>query len=194
MTANTIKIIMLLVSASAISQTARAQYWDYVVTTKGDTIKCNIDKSRTRYKTADSKHFKDIDFDHISAYYSTDAGALYRAIVKPYENDEDTVYAKVAEKGKINLYQVKEKQSDTSPFNNVTQYKTVDIWYISKTPGHIESIKFDVWGTVPVNKRNSAFAEMIKDNKEIYNRYLSTDKTSIEAIQEMIYEYNKGGS
>ena len=189
-----IKISLLLITALIFTQKVKAQYWDYVVTTKGDTIKCNINKYCTKYKSADSKHFKDIDFDHISAYYSTEASALYRAIVKPYENDEDTVYAKVVEKGKINLYQVQEQQSDFSPFNTVPQYKTVDIWYISKVLGHIESIKFDVWGNVPVNKRNSAFAEMIKDNKVIYNRYISSEKLSIDVIQELIYEYNKDGS
>jgi hypothetical protein len=36
MNANPIKISLLLVAALIFTQTVKAQYWDYVVTTKGD--------------------------------------------------------------------------------------------------------------------------------------------------------------
>jgi len=185
-----VNLLTVLVFFSA--QNANAQFSDYVVTTKGDTIKCTVEKGGSRYKAANMKHYKYFDFDEISAYYSTETGAWYRAIVKPYENDEDTVFARVVENGKITLYKVQEQQPSSSTFNSIPQYKTVDIWYISKSPGHIETIKFDAWGNIPVNKRNTALAEMIKDNKEVYGEYLSRDKTTIDLIQELIHEYNTG--
>ena len=121
-------IVLILFSA----QNANAQFSDYVVTTKGDTIKCTVEKGGSRYKAANMKHYKYFDFDEISAYYSTETGASYRAIVKPYENDEDTGFARVVENGKITLYKFQEHQQSSSTFNSIPQYKTVDIWYISE--------------------------------------------------------------
>jgi hypothetical protein len=112
MNLKTILCIGLLLSTISL----KAQYWDYVVTTKGDTVKCTINKSRSRYKAADMKRFKDITFSQISSYYSTETSSLYRAIIEPGENDEDSaVYAEVVEKGSITLYRVHEGEIDESP-------------------------------------------------------------------------------
>ena len=198
--AHFIKVTLLFTIALGLTQAAKAQFSDYVVTTKGDTIKCAINKGQTKYKPVGSKHSEYLDFDEVISYYSADSGKIYHMMVLPYENDEHTVYAEVVLTGKINLYRIYVDQSTSAPigpsagpfqFSISTGDKKKPVLYVFKTPGHIESIKTEVFGRLAVTKRNKALDNMLSDNPASHARFTSSDKWDLDSLLELIREYNK---
>ncbi|MGZ3757178.1 MAG: hypothetical protein ACXVAY_12720 [Mucilaginibacter sp.] len=177
--------VLLLVAANTF-----AQQTDYVITTKGDTLQCDISfplfSSAGKYKVNGSNQSGKLKPDEIKEYYSYRKKTLYRAINKP--GTEKPEYALVVEKGKINLY-----QQVTQYYNyavNAYSSNTVQ-WYVGKGTESVVELKTSgLFFDKSRKERKDDFADMIKDNKIVYDKYMADGKFTFKQLRKLVHLYN----
>jgi hypothetical protein len=177
---------ILLLSFLTAPSTLFAQ--DYIVNTKNDTLKGEFIGSK--FKAIGWDKARRIDFSNIKAIYTAKDDNLKRAVFK--SKDADPEFMMILEKGKINLY---EEHINELVMNGgmveITQ------WYVAKGTDTVTLLKTSDYsiGSVFIKSRKGRkndFAEMIMDNKEIYDKYLSDDKFTFREIRGLIHLYNTG--
>ncbi|HAL82682.1 MAG TPA: hypothetical protein DCO83_10955 [Mucilaginibacter sp.] len=94
----------------------------------------------------------------------------------------------VVESGKINLYEL--ITSTTSYGANGTMYSSSNTgWYVSKGTDTAILIK----GTLLARqKRKNEFADLLADNKTVYDKYMADDKFGFDEIRNLVHLYNTG--
>ena len=181
---------LLLFSASIlVTLNANAQrYWDYVITVKGDSIPCKVDYAFLggpwQYKTNTMSKPKAINTDEIHQVYVAEGNKLYEPV---YNDDKKrSEYLIILEKGKICLYElIYILYTQNNGQSEVTE------WYIGKGADHVQYLKgsgIDLGR----GKRKMDLAEMLKDDKNVYDKFLADDSFSFDEIRNIVHLYNTG--
>ena len=169
--------------------TAKAQTEDYVITTKGDTLKCSISTpliGANKY-TLPGANAKKFDRDEIKEYYITRKTLRKRAVFMGDKSKAD--YLTVVENGKICLYQI--------IYINYSQYGTTSNteWYVGKGSDRVSPLKTSgLFLGKGRKERKDDFADMLKDKQDVYDKYIAEEKFSFNAIQNLVHLYNTGKS
>jgi len=179
----------LFIILLALTFTVKAQ-GDYVVTVGGDSIACKLSMplfGALKYQSATMSVPKKITPDEIREYYSSDDQQLYRAVY-PTHYLKPT-YLSVIENGRISLYEATNRIYNST--NMITT--TTTTWYIGKGTAYVKDVKSNtLFASRSRNERKDDFAEMLKDNKNVYDKYQAEDKYSFEQIRKLIHLYNQG--
>jgi hypothetical protein len=94
----------------------------------------------------------------------------------------------VVESGKINLYEL--ITSTTSQGANGAMYSASNTeWYVSKGTDTAILIKGNLLAR---QKRKNEFADLLADNKTVYDKYMTEDKFSFDQIRYIVRLYNIG--
>lgn len=177
---------------------ARAQDNDYIITTKGDTIKGQLNGRRFKAKGYDKA--KRISLDSIRETYVAEDDILKRAVYNP--NSAERIFMTVLESGKINLY-VHNEIGPTAGAAYMIPSKifmpTVGAvssphWYVAKGLDTLQELNVSV-GIIsfkPSKKRMDVLAQLITDNKELYDKFISDDKFTLRQVRNIIHLYNTG--
>lgn len=174
---------------------------DYVIlANSNDTVLCDIKVAlltgKPSYKTfEDGAKFKNITPKVVKEYYIISKGDTYQAIVNA-DKDGESFFAKVIERGKINLFEVVSHSSYTSSFgfgSPATTSHSKDIaWYISKGSGVVLPVKFNNVLTGR-NKREKILEEMLADNEEASEKYAANKLDfTFKQIKNLVHFYNTG--
>ncbi|WP_183562696.1 hypothetical protein [Mucilaginibacter sp. SP1R1] len=171
-----------------ITFNARAQDQDYVITLKGDTIHCKVSKSifgAFSYKAPGMDDSKRIKIDDIKEFDIAKKKTLYTLVHRDDKNKPE--FMEVVEKGNISLYQV--------TYYSYSQYgsTTTTNWFVGKRSDTVSLLKTNgLFATRSRQQRKDSFSEMLKDKKEIYDKYVAEDKFSFEQIANLVHLYNTG--
>jgi hypothetical protein len=115
---------------------AQKPAFNYVLTTKGDTIKCNFKKpfmGKLRYVPLETDKAIKITIDDIKEYYNVKDSAMVVAAVLP--GDTSPEFLNLLERGKINMY---ERVVITySNHGSTTTY----YWYVNKGNDPLKELK-----------------------------------------------------
>jgi len=191
--------IAALVTMLLFASSTKAQNADYVITVQGDTLACKISGLgfiRYGYKTAQMKTQKPILLSEIKEYYLSKEGVIYRKVYKRPNKPRSAEFLRVIENGKINLYE----ETTTTVSKDAAfgaSASSSNKWYISKGSDTVKVLKNSDISLATLffkskEKRKNDFAEMIMDNKEVYDKYLADDKFSFEQIRALVHLYNTG--
>ena len=166
-------------------------YKDLVITTKGDSIQCNINPfpaiGAIKYKSAAMVKPEKLDPAKVKEYFTFGSKVDVRAVF--IDNSKTPVYMKVVEKGKICLYEKADLCAICSGAN--ASEISDDDWYIAKGTDHVTCFK-TIGISFARQKRKNDFAQLLKDNQVIYDKYLAEDKFSFVAIRNFVHLYNTG--
>jgi len=190
-------VILLLFTLSA-----KAQNSDYVITTNGDTLACTITTpafvQNGKYKTSGMDKSKQILMSEIKEYYISKDSALFRKVYKRPGKTGSAKFMVVLENGKINLYEEIINTTYMNPGMNGGMYtNSSTTWYLSKGSDTLKAIKnadFSISALFFKSRksRENEFAEMIMDNKKVYDKYLADDKFSFKEVRNLVHVYNTG--
>jgi hypothetical protein len=192
-------ILIFVCSVVSLTKTFAQEYPDYVITTKGDSIPCNINKpffGSIRYQGASMTKAQKIEPDAVKEYFRSKNNDLQRVVYK--EDDTDPLFMKVIEKGKISLYQLiitrtTTTSTATTGYGSTTTTNSTKTWYIAKGTDSVKEFKTSaLFASKSRKERKDDFGEMLKDNKAVYNKYIAEDKFSFKQIQNLVHLYNTG--
>lgn len=178
-----ILFIFLLSMITFIVNAQPKNYWDYIITTKGDTVRCHIDKpliGKAKYQSRTMAKPEKITTDSVREFYYQFDHVYYRAVY--IDSAVQKTFLEIIEKGPITLYEV-----ETSNGNTI---KTD--WYISKNTDTAKSLKSSSYLMGRARLRRDEFGEMLKDKPDIYNKYIADEKFSFKQIQKLVHWYNTG--
>lgn len=168
---------------------------DYVILANNDTVLCAVTISlisgKPSYKLLENGA-KNIDITpkNVKEYYYGWKDDLYQLIFMSEKND--TIFAKVIEKGKISLFEGYGNPTVVNYGSTMGATREV-IWYISKGSNNAEIIKFDNWSAADKERRKSLLEEMVADNKDVADRYAATNKKfTFNHIKHLVHLYNTG--
>lgn len=184
------RLNLLLPLLFATAFTVHAQQKDYVVTTGGDTVKCEITKpflGSPRYNTgAESTKIR---IDEIAAYYQSKEHLKVRAVHT--DGHKRSSFMSVIEDGPITLY-----EEIITNYNAGTGVSTsTKNWFWStKGSPQANSLKTSslFLGDKSREERMNDLGELLKDKKEIYDAYIAQKKFSFKQIQKLVHWYNTG--
>jgi hypothetical protein len=181
--------LILLTGLTCYGLQSKAQN-EYVITSNGDTLKCEI-KSGTlfnltpRYKTATMTDFARLDPAVVKQYQRKKEKHPFRAVVPP--NKKHPTYLEVLEEGKINLYE-QVITSGAFPHSYTNTY-----WYASKGTDSLTQVKTSALLSSNSRKdRKQAMLNLISDNKMVLDQYVAADDFGFDQIRATIHYYNTG--
>ncbi len=181
-------IPLTIVVASALlccGLSAKSQKKDYVIITRGDTIYCKLKfpamSDYGYYKTDDVSEDEKLNPYQINEYYVAKKNTLYKTVFEP--GTKQLQFMQVIEKGKISLYEFIGKGWGTGAVQGTGGYYHYSKYYISKGSGELEAFS-------PNKSGKAIFAELIIDNKNVYDKYTAKDDFDIEKIRNLIQLYN----
>ena len=188
---------LIFITAITLTFNANAQS-DYVITVKGDTIYCKISSpifGDLKYQGAAMSESKGISFYEIKEYYIAKDKILNRAVYLPEHRLPQ--FMTVLESGKINLYEQTINYTQVSSAPGGMSYSTSSTeWFVGKGTDTVKGLKYDDLTLTPSFKskksRKNDFAEMLKDNKTVYDKFNADDKFSGGEIRNLIHLYNSG--
>ena len=199
MNKKTLQLLLFLLTILLSINASAQQYPDYVITVKGDSIRCLISAGATEYTDSATATVEKIKPDRIKEYYDNEQRRLYRAVY--IDDKKSQIYLAYAEKGAICLYyEVTDGSLIHIRIRGETQYNNVNnilfggnvkiIWYIGKGPdNHVNSFKgLIVTGT----DRKNEVAPLLKDNPRVYDKFVNENDFSYEKIDKIVHLYNTG--
>jgi hypothetical protein len=183
-----------------------------VITVNGDSIRCLLSAGGTEYTDSATAVVEKIKSDRIKEFYDNEQRRLCGAV---YINDKKSTiyYLAYAEKGTINLYYYYTDGSRypgwptyVSPHvYNGTHYgrgafglgvtgRAQIIWYVGKgSDNHVQDLNGPVsFSTKSRKEKKEDFALLLKDNPEVYNKFLTPEYYNLDHIQEIVHLYNTG--
>lgn len=165
---------------------------DYVITLKGDSIPCRIKIplfGNPRYEVAGINKANKIKPDEIKAYYIARKKTLWGSVFKNGKNERQ--FMTVIEKGKISLYEL---INNGSTYNGTTTTTTTTTtWYISKGSDIANEIKTSgLFSSKARQDRKKEFGEMLKDDTNVYDKFMKDDNFGFKEIRNLIHLYNTG--
>lgn len=180
------KLLLSTLVFTVITVNIKAQ--DYVITVKGDSIPCRISApliGKMKYKVDSMGESKKIKPDEIREYYIARKNDRERAVYK--DSTGRPWFMTVIEKGRISLYQV-----ITIYYHNGLTTSSTE-WYVGKGSDYVSDLKTSsLFSLKSKRKRKDIFAEMLKDNKAVYDKYMADDKFSFKQIRNLVHLYNTG--
>lgn len=167
-------------------QPTLAQERDVVITQSGDTIFCQIKTDifgfPTKYRRVDSTEFVRLKEKEIKYYYIASKKEAYRSVKLP--NKTKNQLLRLVEDGKINLYVRYTQAGNTG---------SVATWFVSKGEGELHELKTSaLFSFKSKQDRKEAFANMLADNQEVLQQYMSDDSFSFKNIRNIVHLYNTG--
>ncbi|HEY4326830.1 MAG TPA: hypothetical protein VGN20_22785 [Mucilaginibacter sp.] len=185
------KAIVLIGIVLTLNVKAQEQYRDLVITQKGDSIRCNINLfpavGAIKYKSAAMISPEKIEPGKIKEYFTSGFKVNVRAVY--IDSSKKPVYMMFVEKGKINLFERADGCSICAGGTETTVSN--DNWYIAKGSDHVTAFK-SAGITFDKQKRKKIFAQMLKDNSIVYNKYLAGDKFGFSDLRNFVHLYNTG--
>ena len=202
----TLKLFLICNILLLTSFQSQGQNKDYVITTAGEKIPCNISLSALfgakEYKGPQVRGIQPINTEFVKEYYVAKQRTLYRKVLLKPGKESSAEFLAVKESGKINLYE--QVTTISVPYvinpgpNGILQTgsSSTVTWYISKGSDTLTTIKDSDFSFFLKTKksRKNAFGEMIRDNREVYEQYITDDKFSFKEIRDLIHRYNTGRS
>lgn len=182
---------LVLVILFLLAIPAKAQKGDYIITTKGDTLACTISApwvGSMKYSIENTEQPKKISIKDIKEYYIAKKQIWCRKVYIPIGGKVWPVYLSVLESGRINLYEGIIHSSQPPNYSSTTQ------WYVAKGSDTTKLLKTSSLTIFMRSrgKRENDFAEMLSDNKELYNKFLSEKDFSFDAVRNYVHLYNTG--
>lgn len=150
---------------------------------QGDTLKCLITGrvlGDGRFKSPDMKKPQKIFIEHIREYYISETNTTYRAVIKP---NNTPVFLPVIEKGKIALYEEQVDSSMPGINGGIGFHSFKTNWFVSKGTITVDDLK---------RHRKEKVANLIRDNKAVYDKFMLDNDFSDEALRNIIHLYNTG--
>ncbi len=208
-------LLVLLIAAS----TTKAQSTGYVITTKGDTIRCTVSSnlllSRCRYKTDTSKKAITIEKENIKEFCQPDKDIAFRLLTSPESGQ--LRFIRVIERGKITLYEERilvNKVTDINADNMVaylgsrhnvnepglTTNDHINAYYSNfyaekGNSGLIVLIKSRILDNLSGSDRKArktAFIQMLADNSAVSQQFLADKEFTADEVRSMVHLYNTG--
>ncbi|HEX3384475.1 MAG TPA: hypothetical protein VHS53_04775 [Mucilaginibacter sp.] len=166
---------------------AQKPAFNYVLTVKGDTIKCEFKRpllGKIRYVPVGSDKAVKITTEGIKEYYTAKDTTLVVAAVLP--GDTDPEFINLLERGRINMY---EKVVITySRYGSNTSY----YWYVNKDNDPLKELKATTIFTDGSRKeRKKMFSEILADNIPLQGQFEADNDFSLKRLQYYIHEYNQ---
>ena len=177
---------LILLSIPFCGVFAQKPTFNYVLTVKGDTIKCDFKKpfmGKLRYVPLGSDKAIKITTDFIKEYYNAKDTVMVAAAILP--NRTTPEFLNLLEWGKINMYQ---RVVITSGYvNSITYY-----WYVNKGSGLLKELKTTTIFTDGSRKeRKKMFSEMIADDEPLKGQFEADNDFSLKRLQYYIHTYNQ---
>ncbi|MFI5159079.1 MAG: hypothetical protein ACHQF4_09450 [Sphingobacteriales bacterium] len=169
--------LILVISFAAEAQRAPC---DYIITRKGDTIKCTISKnifSGLRYRVSSKDDYKAVDVNEINEYYTYQNNETFRAFKIP-ETDKVT-FLELLESGKIDLYELKSRHYRS---NNI-------FWFAAKNDNKLIEIK-NTLILHPTNADKENLIKLISNNVAAVQKINGDKAYSFKNIKDAIHQYN----
>jgi hypothetical protein len=182
--------ILIFLCSTVFLNKIYAQNNDRVITINNDTIPCKIIGRTTfstyKYTTSENGKAEKIIKDKFREFYSSDKSIWYRKI---FLGDDEVVFMKVLERGKISLY-----ETFVTINNMTTHISTTNLrWYGTKNSDTAMFIKTDAFAIFTGNKKGGkAFANYIADKKAVYDQYTAIADPGIEDMVRLARLYNTG--
>lgn len=171
--------------ALSVTLAARAQKTpDYVINTKGDTIKCFISLpfiGSAEYTLPDGSISPLEDSTYVKEYYSAKANLRKRAVNIP--GIKKPVYLEVVEDGKIIIY-----------FQQYIRYNTEYLaWHIFKKADPEFNINnMPLSNNSKISSAKVDILKLVSDNPAAVNMCNDKKKLSYDDVRDIIHFYNTG--
>jgi len=190
--------ILMLVLPFLFAVSAKAQNSDYVVNNHGDTIKCSIKTptmGQPKYHPLDAPNdtYIKITIEDIKEYYLAETDITIRRIYKDNTKASYNVeFLRAFEKGAINLYL--EERSNSYSINNTTYGTRYVDMYVTKgsdTARLLKTSRVAALSDENIEQKNY-LAGLLKDKKDVYDKFIKDNKFGIRDIQNIVRIYNTG--
>jgi len=189
--------IYLIAFLFILSISAKAQDNDYVINNHGDTILCKIKTPAfggdPRYQplNAPKDDYTKISIENIKEYYLSDPQVAFRRIYKDSTGKgPNPVFMRPLERGEISIY----LEDVSSSYAGAKGPYTVQsaVWFITKNSDTASAIKTAVVGIIKDSRdnRKDVLAELLKDKKGVYDKFIKDDKFKPRDIRNIIHLYN----
>ncbi|MGZ4001238.1 MAG: hypothetical protein ACXVIY_11440 [Mucilaginibacter sp.] len=166
---------------------AQKPTFNYVLTIKGDTIKCNFKKpfmGKLRYVPLESDKAIKITTDDIKEYYDAKDSVMVVAAVLPGETSPK--FLDLLERGKINMYE--RIVITNSQYGSTTTY----YWYVNKGNDLLKELKATTIFTDGSRKeRKKMFSEMIADDEPLKAQFEADSDFGLGRLRYYIRQYNQ---
>ena len=187
-----LKIITLTLSISVLflySAWAQDISSGYVITAKGDTVKCEFKYpvTKLRYKPLNATKYLKINADDIREFYVNADSSVYEAILAG-RGLPDPEFLKRLETGAMNLYE--ENNSWSLNQNSIIPGKTT-VWYVDKKNKPLIELKSEnVLFDSSRKSRKASFIEMISDDQPLVEKLKNERNFDLKTLRNYITEYN----
>ena len=180
-------VLSFILIAFGFKSFAQKPTFNYVITQKGDTIKCDFKKpllGKIRYQPIGVKGYTKVTTDSIKEYYTVKDSTTNVAIILPDYSDPEFVVR--LERGHINMYQ--QIIVTYSQYGNTTTY----YWFINKDDGPLKQLKATTIFTDGSRKeRKAMFSEMIADDTTLQGQFNADTDFSLKRLQFYVHQYNE---
>jgi len=167
---------------------------DYIITAKGDSVPCKI---KIPFGGGTATYFKkgmyepkSMAYWEVKRYYIADKKQLFQSVV--LKGTKNHYYMNLLENGKIKLFEVKDVDYSRRGPGMYDKHVTM-VWFINAGVDTVQEIKTTMgFGAFQGReKRRDELSEMLKDNKELYDLYV-TNEVNFKDLRKIIHSYNTG--
>jgi hypothetical protein len=196
------KILFSCFVLLALTFHLKAQNQDYVIITRGDKLPCKITfpvfSIEGKYKTADMSEPEKLDPYQINEYYVAEQKKTYRAVFEP--ESKALKFMLVLESGKINLYECTIKgytpngyasTGTSGGYTSIGYTRTGIFRFIEKKPDIFMEFKpRPFYYDKEESNWRDEFVELIKDNKDVHDKYVADKKFTFKEVIKITHLYN----
>jgi hypothetical protein len=167
---------------------------DYVITNSGDTLRCVVNGPSIFgiYKYSFNNNTVKITLRNTKEFFIANKDLTMAAVF--IDNYSTPMFMKVIEKGQIRLFEII-MNNGYSAGNTPIANSSME-WFVSKGSDTVSLLKYNgtasLMGFRGTKRRQNDFIEMIKDNKNVYDKYVAEDKFSFKQIRNLVHLYNTG--
>jgi len=176
-----------------LTLSVKAQNWDYVINNNNDTLKGKFVGKKFQAIGWDKP--KRLDLSDYRETYNANDNTLSRAVIFSKKGTRD--FLPVLENGKISLYRkIVYKMGYMIPGTNGWWSNTASAeLFVSKGNDSVTKLSYSEFGIVNLeSKKNrmNVLGEMLKDNEDVYNKFIAENKFNPDQIRNLIHLYNTG--
>lgn len=188
-----LKILTLIFLCSVVHlNKIYAQSQDYVITNKGDTLKGQFTGKRFKANGWDKAKRLHL-YDYKEIFHADDSTFMQAVVISGTGEPE---FMRVIEKGKINLYMgaTNNMYMVPGPYGGWAGGSTEHL-FVSKGTDTVKELDYSAFGTIQFKskkKRINVLSEMLMDNKDVYEKFVTEDKFTPVQIENLIHLYNTG--
>ena len=183
-----------------LSTFAKAQDNDYIINNHGDTIQCKIKTpalgGEPKYQPINALHdaYVKITIEEIKEYYLSDPQITFRRIyIDSTKAGPAVAFMRPMERGTISIYLCETSTSYYTFHNTYYSFPAIQ-WYVTKNSDTATLLKTSLPGIIKTSKgeRKDVLAELLKDKKDVYDKYVKENKFDSKYILNIIHLYNTG--